>query len=400
MMMSWVRKIPLAAIVLALIAAGIWALWPQPVPVDVVAVTRGSMEVTVEDEGVSRVRDVYTVSSPLLGKLQRPRLRVGDPVVQGRTIVATIEPVDPSFLDLRSLQVQEAAAAAARAAVELAEAQTRQARAQADFARSELQRARTLLARQAATERSLDQAQLNLATAEATVASALANLDLRRHEYEQAEAQRIQPGESVPRRAQCCVEVRAPASGRLLRLAVESAQVVQQGQTLLEIGDTDDIEIVVDLVSRDAVRVVHAAEARIENWGGDGALRARVARIDPSGFTKVSALGIEEQRVRVVLDIEEPRERHRRLGHGFRVIVRIAVWRAEDVVSIPLGALFRQGESWATYIVEKDRAVLRPLRIGERNLREAQVISGVNPGERIVLHPSDRLTDGTKVRVR
>jgi HlyD family secretion protein len=289
---NWAQRLPLAAIVLAVIAAGVWALWPQPVPVDVAVVARGPMEVTVEDEGVTRVRDVYTISSPLLGKLQRPRLRVGDAVALGRTVVASIEPVDPSFLDLRSLQVQESAIEAARAAVDLADAQTRQARAQADFARSELQRTRTLLARQATTERALDQAQLNLATAEAALASAVANLDLRRHEFEQAEALRLQPGEGAPRRTQCCVEVRAPASGRVLRLAVESAQVVQPGQALLEIGDTDDIEIAVDLVSRDAVRVAQGASARIENWGGDGALRAHVVRVDPSGFTKVSALGI------------------------------------------------------------------------------------------------------------
>jgi HlyD family secretion protein len=397
---NWTRALPLASIILALVGAVGWALWPQPIPVDVGMVVRGPMEVTVEDEGIARVRELYTVSSPVLGKLRRPHIKVGDGAVKDRTVVALIEPVDPSFLDLRSQQVQDAVIEAARAAVDLADAQLRQAKAQAEFARTELERTRTLMARQTTSERSLDQARLNLATAEAAVASAAANLDLRRHEFEQAEASRIQPGASPLRRAPCCVEIAAPASGRVLRILVESEQVVQSGQPLLEIGDTQDLEIAVDLVSRDAVRVVQGAAARLENWGGEGALQARVARIEPLGFTKISALGIEEQRVRVILDLTESRERYGRLGHGFRVIARVSVWRAEDIVRIPLGALFRQGENWATYVVTEGRATLRLLGIGERNLREAQIVSGLSPGEKIVLHPSDRLFDGARVTAR
>ncbi|MCA3646692.1 MAG: HlyD family efflux transporter periplasmic adaptor subunit [Methylobacterium sp.] len=397
---NWTRALPVVAIGLALAAAGMWALWPQPVPVDVHVVTRGPMEVTVEDEGISRVRNVYTISAPLLGKVRRSQLRTGDAVIRDETIVARIEPVDPSLLDFRSLQVQEAAVEAARAAVELAAAQMRQARAQLEFARAELQRSQTLLARQAVTERAHQQALLAVDTAEAALASTSATLDLRRHEFDQAQALRLQPGEDAPGRTPCCIEIRAPESGRVLRLAVESAQVVQPGQLLLEIGDTDDLEIAVDLVSRDALRVAEGGNARIENWGGEGALAARVARIEPSGFTKVSALGIEEQRVKVVLDLLEPRDRFRRLGHGFRVIVRISVWHGEDVVSIPLGALFRHRDRWATYVVEQGRAKLHPVEIGERNLREAQVLSGLGAGQQIVLHPSDRLADGARITVR
>lgn len=397
---NWTRTLPIGVIGMALAAAGIWALWPQPVPVDVHVISRGPMEVTVEDEGISRVRNVYTVSAPLLGKLRRSRLRVGDAVIREQTIVASLEPVDPSLLDLRSLQVQDAAIEAARAAVELADAQMRQAKSQLEFARSELQRSESLIARQAVTERAYQQARLTVDTAEAALASAAATLDLRRHEFEQAQALRLQPGESALRRNPCCIELRAPESGRVLRLGIESEQVVQPGQLLLEIGNTEDLEIAVDLVSRDALRVVEGGSARIENWGGNGPLAARVARIEPSGFTKVSALGIEEQRVKVVLDLLEPRDRFQRLGHGFRVIVRISVWRGEDVIAIPIGGLFRHGNRWATYVVEQGHARLRVLEIGERNLREAQILSGLVPGEQIVLHPSDRLADGARIDLR
>lgn len=394
------RHLPLAVILTGLGAAALWALWPSPIPVDAAPVSRGPMEVTLEDEGISRIRDVYTVSAPLVGKVKRARLRVGDPVARAETIVASIEPVEPAFLDLRSLQISDAAVEAARAAVDLAEAQLRQARAQAEFSRTELQRTRQLAARQATTERALDQAQLNLATAEATQASASASLDLRRHELEQAQAQRIQPGDQAGRRSACCIDIRAPADGRVLRLAVESEQVVQPGQPLLDIGNPGELEIAVDMVSRHAVRVPMNAQARIENWGGEGALQARVTRIDPTALTKVSALGIEEQRVKIVLELAEPRERFIRLGHGFRVIVRVVVWRGEDVLTVPLGALFRHGDNWAVYALENGRAVRRIVQIGERSLREAQILSGLAANDRIVLHPSDRLSDGARISVR
>lgn len=399
-MQKFAARATWTAVALVCAGAAAWALWPKPVPADFAAVARGVLEVTVEDEGVTRIRDVYTVSAPVTGKLMRAPLRVGDEVVAGDTVVAIIEPTMPAFLDVRTQRVNEAAVEAASAAVALAEAQVRQARSQLDFAEADLRRARELAERQALPERALEKARLDAALAEASLASARATREVRRQELESARARLIQPTEIDSKAAACCIQARSPVSGRVLRVVVESEQVVQAGAPLMELGDPAALEIAVDLLSRDAVRVKEGAAARIESWGGEPALAARVRRIEPSGFTKVSALGIEEQRVKTILDLVDPPERWRRLGHGFRVVARIAVWQGEDVLLVPLGALFRKGDSWAVFAVSGGRARLRTIEIGERNLHAARVVSGLSAGEEVVLHPSDRIQDGTRVARR
>jgi len=374
-------------------------LWPQPVQIDVASVARGPLEVTVEDDGMTRVREVYTVSAPISGKMLRPPQKVGDEVIAGKTAVAVLQPTDPQFLDVRTQRVNQAAVDAAEAAVDLAEAQVGQAKSQLTFAQGDLRRATELAARQTIAERTLDKARLDNATAEAMLASAIATLEVRRQELESARARLMQPGQGSADAASCCIRVPAPVSGRVLRILAESEQVVQAGAPLIELGDPGDLEVTVDLLSRDAVRVAASATARIENWGGE-ALNARVRRIDPAGFTKVSALGIEEQRVKVVLDLIDPPERWQRLGHGFRTVVRITVWRGENVPLIPLSALFRSGDAWAAFAVENGRARRRVVEIGERNLRHARLIAGLSEGDKVVLHPSDRIADGTRVAER
>jgi HlyD family secretion protein len=399
-MRRFLRQVFLMTMVAAAAGAIIWALWPQPVLVDLAAVSRGPLEVTVEDEGVTRIREVYTVSAPAAGKLLRSPREVGDEVVANQTVVAVIEPTDPAFLDIRMQRVNEAAVEAASAAVDLAEAQVRQAKSQLEFAQGDLRRANQLAQRQTIAERTLDRARLEVATAEAGVASALATLEVRRRELASARAQLIQPGEGAPTKTTCCVQLRAPISGRVLRIAAESEQVVQPGAALIDIGDPGDLEVVVDLLSRDAVRVEPGAPARIESWGGDVAIAARVKRVEPTGFTKVSALGIEEQRVKTVLDFTDPPERWLRLGHGYRIVARITVWRGEDLLLVPLGALFRQGERWAVFVVDGGVARIRTLDIAEKDRRAARVIAGLREGDRVVLHPSDRLRDGIAVAPR
>ena len=386
--------------VLALIAGVAIALWPKPVPVDVAAVVVGPMEIFVEDEGVTRIKDVYTVSSPTIGKALRSPRKVGDEVVAGKTLVAVVEPIDPGLLDIRTQRVNEAAVEAAGAAVNLAEAQVRQARSQLTFAQSELRRAEALTVGTTISERALDKARLDVATAEATLASAAATLEVRRRELESARANLIQSHEGSPRSGDCCIQLRAPVSGRVLKLHVESEQVVPAGKPLIDIGSPSDLEIVVNLLSRDAVRVEPGAHAFVDSWGGGAPLRARVRRVNPIAFTKVSALGIEEQRVEAILDFTDPPQAWSRLGHEFRVIVRISVWRQDSVPQIPLGALFRQGAQWAVYVVEDGKAVLRPVEIGERNIERAQVLSGLKPGDTVILHPSDRIEPGVRVAVR
>lgn len=387
----------LGAGVIAVIA---WALWPQPVPVDVATIGKGPLEVVVEDEGITRIREVYTVSAPIGGKMLRAEREVGDRVVAGKTVVAVIEPTDPTFLDVRTQRVNEAAVEAAQAAVDLAEAQIKQARSQLEFAQGDLRRAEELAARQTISARALEKAKLDVTSAEAAVASAVATLEVRRRELESARARLIQPGDPATRSASCCIEVRSPIDGLVLRIVAESEQVVPAGAPLIELGDPNDLEIVVDFLSRDAVRIVPGAPARIESWGGETALNARVRRIDPTGFTKVSALGIEEQRVKVLLDFTDPAEKWRQFGHGYRIVARVAVWRGDDVLLVPLGALFRQGENWAVFVVADGRARQRLVGIGERNLRAARVLDGLEPGDEVVLHPSDRVHDGVRVQPR
>jgi len=395
-----IRRIALGLGIAAIAAAMLWAFWPKPIGADIASIQRGPIEVTVEDEGVTRIRDVYTISAPITGKMLRTHRKVGDPVVAWETEVATIEPIDPEFLDVRSQKVSEAAVQAASAAVDLAEAQLNEARSQLQFAESELSRATELAAKQAIAPRALEKAKIDVAMAEAAVASAKASVEVRQRELQSASARLLQPTDPTTRASACCINIRAPISGSILRVIAESEQVVQAGTPLLEIGDPENLELVVDLLSRDAVRVPDAALARIEAWGGETVLNARVRRIEPAGFTKVSALGIEEQRVRVILDFIDPPEQWKRLGHSFRVVGRIVVWQSDDELLVPLGALFRRDQSWAVFVVKDGRAELRKIEIGQRNIQAAQVLSGLSEGEQVILHPSDQIQDGVSVAPR
>lgn len=381
-------------------AALVWAFLPRPAGVDTAAVERGTLEVTVEDEGITRIRDVYVVSAPTSGRMLRSELTVGDAVEGGETIVARFEPSDPSLLDARSRRVGEATVEAARAAVGLAEAQLAQTRSQLVFLRSDLDRAVELAARRTISERTLDKARLDVATGEASVKGAEATLEVRRRELETARAQLLEPQGNGTRRPDCCISLFAPVDGRVLKLLQESEQIVQAGSPLVEIGNSKDLEVAVDLLSRDAVRVEPGATAKIEGWGGAEALAAKVRRVEPTGFTKVSALGIEEQRVKVILDPVGDPEAWARLGHGYRVVVRITVKRVEDAVLVPISALFRSGERWAVFTVEGERAHVVPVDLGDRNARFAVVTRGVEVGARVILHPSSELADGASVAPR
>lgn len=394
------KRLVIAIAVVALAAATAWALWPRPISVDVATIAAGPMAVSVEDEGVARIEDVYTVSAPMGGTLQRSPRRVGDVVVANETVLAVIEPMAPAFLDVRSQRVAEAAVEAAAAAVSLADAQVSQAAAELEFAESDLARAQELSRREAISARDVDRARLSVRSAESALASAQATRDVRRRELESARANLIQPGNEAQSSATCCVQVRAPVSGRVLEVVVESEQVVQPGAPLVEVGDPRRLEVVVDLLSRDAVRVEEGAEAEIDDWGGGETLAARVVRVEPTAFTEVSALGIEEQRVRVILALLDPEAVAGKLGHRYRVVARIRVWQDDAVVQVPLGALFREDGEWAVFVVENGAARVRPVALGERTMRTAQVLSGLEPGETVILHASDRIVEGAAVAPR
>lgn len=391
-------------IVAGLALAGTAAWWvfrPQPVPVDLATVERGTLEVTVSDDGRTRIIDVYSVSAPVAGTVQRTPGSVGDAVTAGETVVAMIRPAAPAFLDARSRREAEAALAAAEAAVNLAEAQHTEVEAEIDLARSEMRRVQELARRNVVSERMFEEAEVGLRRAEARLRVAAASLEMRRREKDSAEARLIGPeAETGSGNGACCVVVRAPVDGEILTIHHESEAVVAAGAALVEIGDPTELEVVVELLSSDAIRVRPDAPARVEGWGGP-TLEATVRRVEPTGFTKTSALGIEEQRVRAILDLSASGEERQGLGHNYRVLARIVVERHDDVLLVPLGALFRHGADWTVFAADGEgSASLRTIEAGARDTRHAVVLSGLSEGDRVILHPSDRVSDGVAVTAR
>lgn len=406
---DWKRWIIVSGLGLAGILLTVWALRPQPVPVDTAVIARGALEVTVTEEGRTRVRDVYTVSTPIAGTIERSPREVGDEVTAGETVVAIIRPSVPGFLDARSLREAEAIVAAAEAMVDSARAQVREAEAQLAFARNEHARATELHQKEAVSASRLEEVQTARSTAEARLASAQATLTAYQHVQQMARARMVGPHVDDRREGagegdgggDCCLPIYAPVDGRVLTVQHESEQVVSAGTALIELGDPRQLEVVADLLSSDAVRIEKGASARIDGWGGAKPLAAKVRTGEPAGFTKVSALGIEEQRVRVILDFEGGPEERPRLGHGYRVMAHVAVERIENSALVPLAALFRRGDTWAVFVADAgDRASERVVTIGARTSREAAVLTGLEAGERVVLHPSDRVADGTRIRER
>ncbi|MCP4328708.1 MAG: HlyD family efflux transporter periplasmic adaptor subunit [Alphaproteobacteria bacterium] len=396
------RRISVWGVLVLAVAAGIgYAFRPQPVLVDIAMVGRGPLVVTIDEEGETRVKDVFVVSAPVMGRVLRIEAEVGDVVVAGDTVVAEIEPVAPSFLDMRSRAEAEALLRAAEAARQVAAADLRRARAELDFAGIERDRAEKLLRKEWIAESAYDAAERAYDTRQAEVETAEAALEMRAHELETARARLLSPADAGDVEEPCkCVPIRAPVSGRVLRVFHESAGVVQAAEPLLEIGDPENLEIVADLLSADAVKVRPGQHVFVEEWGGGEPLAGRVRRVEPFGFTKVSALGIEEQRVNVIIDLEDPVAQRSRLGHGYRVEVRIVLWHDEDVLKVPQSALFRHGDFWSVYVAEDGRARLREVTLGHANGLEAEIIDGLAEGASLVLHPSDRIASEVRIAER
>nr|WP_064713749.1 HlyD family efflux transporter periplasmic adaptor subunit [Rhizobium bangladeshense] len=399
---GWMKQIAGMAVLGGLAAGAVWFAWPQPIAVDIATVTKGPMEVTIEDEARTRVRHVYTVSAPIAGRVLRisPPRHVGDQVIADETVVAVMQPTVPSFHDARTHEELQAALAAADAAITLAEAEIRRIDAALAFARTELQRASALAQSGAGSRKALDQATLDIESNEAALASAKAGLEVRRNERASVAARLSEPSDASSQSSGgCCIQLRTPVTGRILKIIQESEGVVQAGASLLEIGDPLDLEIVADILSTDAVKIQRGSPVQVDGWGGPPVV-GRVKRIDPAGFLKISALGIEEQRVRTTIDFVDPPEKWSSLGHDYRVIVHVAIWKAEDALTVPVAALFRKGESWAVFAVREGRAREEIVEIGRRNNRMAEVQSGLAANDRVVLHPSDRIGDGVTVAER
>lgn len=398
---NWIKQ-GLTIVLLVLVAAGFaWLLWPEPIQVDVARADVGHMEVTVDEEGVNRIKDVYIVSAPVSGRVERTPREVGDRVVAGSTVVATFRPATPSILDPRTRLELQRAVEAARAAKDLTTAELHRAEAGLTFAQAALRRTQTLSDRRVVAPSTLEKAQLDANVARQQVETAKAQLDVRTHDLEVAEARLIDPSVASGNAAdECCMTLTAPVNGIVLRTPQISEQIVPAGTPLVEIGNPLDTEITADLLSTDAVKVKPGDPATITGWGGGQTLKAKVTRVDPAAFTKVSALGIEEQRVRVVLNLLDPPAQWTGLGHEYRVFVHITIWQSDNALQVPLGALFRSGGQWAVFRVVDGQARATPVRIGQMNAANVQILEGLRSGDGVILHPSDQITDGATIQIR
>ena len=379
-------------------AAGLaLSLRTPPLPVDLTSAVRGPLRVTLDHEGRTRVRERYVVSAPVGGRVLRIEMEPGDPVAAGRTVLARVLPGAPALLDARARAGAEAQVRVAAANLARVRAQRDEARESSRFARAEADRMRNLNAQGLATSQQLDSADADahvkaraLEAADAAVEAAARDLDVARAVLYEGGAQ---AGTRI-------AEVRAPVGGVLLRRLHESETVVAQGEPLVEVADLADLEVVADYLSTDAVRIQAGMPVLIERWGGAAPLNARVARVEPSGFMKISALGVEEQRVWVVMTFADPRDAWASLGDGYRVEARVIVWQQPDVLKVATGSVFRRGDEWAVFVVDGGTARARTVTIGQRNDVEAEVTGGLEAGAQVVAYPSDQITDGSRVEPR
>ncbi|HZW25470.1 MAG TPA: HlyD family efflux transporter periplasmic adaptor subunit [Gallionella sp.] len=394
--MLWRRRIALAVIAV-LVAWGLFqGFRPQPVEVDMGAAVRAPLRVTVEQEGRTRVVDRYVITSPVNGYARRIRLDAGDAVERGAT-VAELEPMRAEVLDVRRRAEAEARVASAQAAVSAAQQRADAAASNAALAQKELQRVSALRQKGYVSAAAEDRAASEAERSAAELRSAQFAVAVARHELEAARTPlkyAASGGNAAP------VAVRTPVSGKVLRIPRKSEGPVSAGQPLVEVGDPALLEVEVDVLSADAVRIRPGSRVVFERWGGEGSLEGVVRVVEPAGFTKVSALGVEEQRVWVIVSFTSPADKWQRLGDGYRVEASFILWEANDVLQIPASALFRDGDGWAVFAVEQGKAVKHRVETGQRSGLSAQIVSGIKAGEQVIVHPDDRVKDGVKVVAR
>jgi HlyD family secretion protein len=405
-----------------LVSATVFAFLPKPVPVEVAAVERGDLRVTVDEDGKTRVIDRYVVSAPLGGTMGRIELDPGDPV-ELDTLLATIEPIEPPLLDARTRAETEARLLAAQASKRQASAAVNRAKVGFEFAENERDRTAKLVDKGSVSQRTLDLAELEVSTREQDLESARFGVRVAQYEVEVAKAAiaRIdtagKAGKAKPKAGaveptagaepaegprQDVVEVRSPIVGAVLRVLHDQEGVVTPGTPLIELADPHALELVVDVLTTDAIQIEPGAPVEIRQWGGDLPLNGRVRMVEPSAFTKVSALGVEEQRVNVIIDLGSRSDasdnpQMQALGDGFRVEVGIVVWEGHDVLKIPVSALFRSEQRWAVWVIEGGFATLRNIEVGRREGLEVEVEGGLEEGEQVVIHPSDTVKEGVEV---
>lgn len=394
------RRIGLILLTLALIAALVYGFWPQPVWVEAAVVARRPLRVTVEAEGKTRIMDRYVLSAPVAGALRRIELEVGDAIRRGQPL-ATMDPLPSEVLDPRRQAQAEARVAATEASLHAAQETTAAAQAEADYAKLEFERMAALCKQKCVvTEAERDRAESRARQTQATLRSARFTVEVARHEVEAAKTalrhSAAQPGGA----ARESVVIRAPVDGQVLARPRQSEGIVEPGAALLEVGDPRALEVAVDVLSPDAVRIRPGTPVVLERWGGEQPLEGVTRTVEPVGFTKLSALGVEEQRVWVIADLRSPAEAWSRLGEGYRVEASFIVWQGEHVLQIPASALFRRGDGWAAFVIENGQARRRVVEIGQRGGLTVEIRSGLTEGEWVVTHPDDALQEGATVRIR
>lgn len=393
------RKLLPWIIGLAVVGLIVYGLLPKPLPVEIATVEDLPMEVSVLEEGKTRIRHRYTVSTPVAGHLRRPPLRAGAPIRQGETLLAEVQAEIPSLLNPRLLSEAEARVKAAQASLSMREAEAERARASLELAQKEQKRAETLTTSGAISKREYDTALSEASVRARELRAAEFARQVGGFEVQQAEAALLQ-AQKPEAQTGAPLPLIAPVDGFVLNVFEESARVLAPGAAIMEVGNPEDLEAEIELLSTDAAGVAPGATALIERWGGDQPLRAVVRLVEPAAFTKISALGVEEQRVRVRVDFSEPLPQHQKLGDRYRVEARIITWSSPGVRQIPSGALFRRGGDWMCYVFEGGKARLRKVEVGHSNGRSAEIKSGLETGERVVLHPPDAITPGSPIKER
>ncbi len=386
---------------IALVALIVIGFWPRPVPVESGAVSRGPMVVTVDEEGMTRVKNRYVISAPVAGQLQRIDWKAGAPVEAGKTVLAVLESSGADFLDARAQAQAEAAERAAESARDAAAAQRDRARTAARLAAAEFERTKQLRHQQVASAQEFDAAEMRADTAAQDARAAEFSLKVANFEVDQAKAvlTRGQPPAAGMAPAELPpLVITSPVDGKILRVFQESSRVVPAGLALMEVGDPTDLEVRIEVLSRDGVAIRPGAHVLLEQWGGDQPLHARVRLVEPSAFTKISALGVEEQRVYVVADFTDPIAQRPTLGDSYRVEARIVTWEKPDALQAPAGALFQHDGQWQAFVIDGSHARLRNVTIGRTNGVETEVLAGLKEGDRLVVYPGDKVLDGTRVK--
>ena len=387
-------------VLVAVVVGGIvMSLRPKPLEVETHVVTTGPLTVSVLEEGKTRIRHRYVISPPIPGLLERIPLRAGAKIEAGKTVLATVQPQLPAFLDARSRMEAEARVKGAESAKLQREAQIERARSALELAEKDLDRAKKLRATGAVSARDLDAANNQAEVLGRELRAAEFALQVAEFERAQAEAALMQ-AQSPAENGAKPMQILAPINGFVLNVYEESARAVTAGMPLMEVGSPEDLETEIEMLSSDAVAVAPGAEVSIEQWGGDAPLRGKVTLVEPGGFTKVSALGVEEQRVKVRVDFVDPVPPGKVLGDRFRVEARVVVWHSDSVLQLPTGALFRRGNDWMTFLLKDGKAQQTKLEIGRNNGTAAEVRGGIKQGDVVILHPPDKLVDGSEARSR